>query len=61
MKVVTLNGTFDIDLSEMKVRRVGDSAEVDLRRVPSPVAGERMELDTALGVVSTEQVVEVQA
>lgn len=61
MKVVTLNGTFEIDLSEMKVVRVGDPTEVTLRRVPSPVAGERMTLETTSGVISTAQVVEVQA
>lgn len=54
MKIVTLRGTFDVDLSRMKVVRP-DGAEVTLESVPSPVIGERMELNGE----STEQVVEV--
>lgn len=54
MKVVTLRGTYEIDLSEMKViRPSGD--EISLERVPSPVVGERMQL----GEESTEQVVKI--
>lgn len=60
MKVVTLNGTFEIDLEHMKVVRAGGPIELALSRVPSPVIGERMELETAQGVVSTEQVVEIK-
>jgi hypothetical protein len=59
MKIVTLNGTFEINLERMKVLRVGDPTEATLRRVPSPVVGERMELETSLGSISTEPVTEV--
>jgi len=62
VKVVTLNGTFEIDLTEMKVVRAGMRSPfpMTLRKVPSPVVGERMELDTEEGgQLSTEQVVEV--
>jgi hypothetical protein len=55
MKVVTLNGTFEIDLSEMKVVRPNGS-EAPLDRVPSPVVGERMDLNGE----STEQVVKIE-
>lgn len=59
MKVVTLRGTWDVNLQDMKVRESGSCREVGLKKVPSPVVGERMELETAQGVVSTEPVTEV--
>ena len=55
MRVVTLRGTYDVSLERMKVRRA-DGREVDLKKVPSPVVGERMELETGEGVESTEPV-----
>lgn len=62
MKVVTLRGTYEIDLSAMKIVRVG-AIEIDipLKKVPSPVVGERMELETEDGTATTEQVVTVEA
>lgn len=59
MKVVTLRGTWDVNLQDMKVRETGSGREVELKKVPSPVVGERMELETAQGRVSTEPVTEV--
>lgn len=59
MKVVTLRGTYDVDLSRMKVVDTRTLLEHDLRKVPSPVVGERMELETEDGVATTEPVVEV--
>lgn len=56
MKVVTLRGTYDISLERMKVVRP-DGSEAKLESVPSPVVGERMELNGE----STEQVTEVLA
>lgn len=60
MKVVTLRGTYDFDLSRMKVRRPGDREQIELYRVPSPVLGMRMEIETIYGVDSTEPVQEVE-
>jgi hypothetical protein len=54
VKVVTLRGTYEIDLSAMKVVRP-DGREVALEKVPSPVIGERMQLNDE----STEPVTEV--
>jgi hypothetical protein len=59
VKVVTLRGTYDISLERMKVVRP-DGREVRLEKVPSPVSGERMNLETEEGLESTEQVVEVE-
>lgn len=59
MKIVTLRGTYEIDLSSMKVRGP-DGRQIRLEKVPSPVAGERMDLETEDGLVSTEQVTEVE-
>lgn len=59
MKVVTLRGTYEIDLERMKVLDMSTLLEHDLKKVPSPVAGERMELETEDGIATTEQVVEV--
>jgi hypothetical protein len=58
MKVVTLRGTWEVNLQDMKVRRA-DGSEVPLKKVPSPVVGERMEIETSEGRVSTEPVTEV--
>lgn len=58
MKIVTLRGTYEVSLEQMKVRAAGK--ERDLKRVPSPVIGERMELETSDGVESTEPVTEVR-
>lgn len=53
MKVVTLNATYDIDMSAMKVTRLPsggagqmrrDAEELHLYSVPNPVVGERMQL-----------------
>lgn len=56
MKVVTLRGTYEIDLSAMKVTRPNGST-LPLGRVPSPVIGERMQLSDG---ESTEQVTKVE-
>lgn len=55
MKVVTLRGTYEIDLSAMKVTRPNGST-LPLDRVPSPVIGERMQL----GDESTAQVTKIE-
>lgn len=61
MKVVTLRGTYEVSLEDMKVRELSPQGRVrKLRRVPSPVVGERMSLETDEGIESTEQVTEVQ-
>lgn len=54
MEVVTLRGTYRIDLERMKVTRP-DGREAPLDRVPSPVIGERCEINGE----STEPVTEV--
>jgi hypothetical protein len=59
MRVVTLNGTFEIDLSKMKVLDMRTKLEHDLMVVPSPVIGSRMEIITEDGTATTEPVVEV--
>lgn len=58
MKVVTLRGTWVVDLQSMKVRDTAGGTH-QLRKVPSPVLGERCEIETDDGVVTTEQVTEV--
>jgi hypothetical protein len=55
VKVVTLRGTYDVDLSRMKVVRP-DGTEAKLQSVPSPVVGEWMTLNDE----STEQVVKIE-
>lgn len=55
MKIVTLKGTYVIDEQRMKVRRLGESSEQDLKALPTPIIGERMLLNGE----STEQVTEV--
>lgn len=55
MKVVTLAGTYEIDLEHMKVVRPDGTART-LHRVPSPIVGERMQLEDE----STAQVTEVK-
>jgi hypothetical protein len=59
VKVKTVRGTYVVDMERMKVWRAGQ-AELDLLRVPTPVIGERMELETDAGIESTEQVTEVE-
>ena len=54
MKIVTLKGTYEIDEQRMKVRR-SDGKEEDLKVLPTPIIGERMDLNGE----STEQVTEV--
>jgi hypothetical protein len=57
MKVVTVHGTWEIDLEKMQVS-VSDSCRVlGIKKVPTPVRGERMEIETVQGTLSTEQVV----
>lgn len=56
MKIVTLNGTYEISLERMKVTRP-DGREASLDRVPSPVIGERCEINGE----STEPVTEVMS
>lgn len=60
MKVVTLNGTFEIDLEHMEVGYTDACRRVGLKMVPSPVVGERMKIVTVQGEFTTEQVREVQ-
>lgn len=55
MKVVTLRGTYDIDMNTMKVRKP-DGSEAPLQALPSPVIGERCLINGE----STEPVTEVK-
>lgn len=59
MKVKTVRGTYVVDMERMKVWKAG-GPERELRCVPTPVIGERMELETDAGTESTEQVTEVE-
>lgn len=59
MKVVTLRGTYEIDMQRMKVR-LANGKEGNLNRVPSPVIGERMQLEMDGDSATTEPVTEVE-
>lgn len=59
MRVVTLRGTWEVDIEHMKCVRPSGQVH-ELRLVPSPVIGERMRLETEAGVETTEPVTEVR-
>lgn len=60
MKVVTLRGTYDIDLARMKILDRQTLIEHDLKVVPTVIVGQRLELVTEDGEASTAPVVEVE-